>query len=389
MKKLKSQILSVQFLLTVLPFFYIGIVFFSKAISNIFLGIIVLLFIFGLKSKKNSLSLNRKNWIIYLLIVTPFLLTLLSVFYSSNYIIGLKSIKMRIPILFLPFIIITTNYKTATIIKGLYSFIYLSIIASLISIFNALIFFNEGIVFQPNFTSFITIIQHPYFGIYLLIAIVSIIEFKLFKNRYIRLIFFTLLFFGISLTTSRLVYTLFFILFIYYIFKKNSIKKSIALFFLTLSVLFIFIISNHNLQEKFKTSFSYENSPRLKLWNNAFKVFSNSNRFFFGIGIGDYYENKKDVYYFEDSKTGTYGYNPHSQIIEFVLTTGIVGFLFLLIVFILEINLLSQQIAYAIIVFSIIFSFSFSESIFNRQFGVTLYSVFIPLIFKENFKRLK
>lgn len=370
-----------------LLFTYLGIVYFSIAIANIILGITLFIFVLGILAQKIQLNLNKQNWLLYVFIIVPFLLTILSVLYSNNTIKGLKYLWLRLPILVIPFVLVFMEVKNKDIKTGLKIFALLTIIASLETIYNAFRYINEDILFVPEFTFFITVIQHPYFGIFVLITFISIVEFNLIKSRPLKYGVYILLILAIALATSRLVYLLFFLIMGFYLFKKFSKKKALFLGLLLSIFTLTFILLNKSITSKFQVSVQYENSPRLKLWNNAYKVISSSDNLLFGIGIGDYYRDKKDPYFFKDSKNGTYGYNPHNQILEFFVTNGVFGFLILLIIIIFGIKNINKQNKFAILVFGIILMFSLTESILSRQYGVQLYSIFIPLIFNKNFKR--
>ena len=379
--------LNFESLIIQLLFLYIGIVYFSIAISNILLGITIFVFIIGLILKKIQLILSKHNWLLYSLIIIPFVLTLFSVLNSDNTTKGLGFIWLRLPILVIPFILLFTKFKKDEIDKGIKIFVFLTIAATLQTLYNAIRYTGEDIVFAPEFAFFITVIQHPYFGIYSLIALVSLIEFDIINHKMIKPTFIILLIFGISLSTSRISYITLFALAVYYAFINLSKRRAIFLVLVLTFFSVVFIVSNKSMSSKFRRSIQYENSPRLKLWNNAYKVLKYSDNTLMGIGIGDYYENKKDPYFFRESQNGIIGYNPHSQFIEFLITNGIIGLTILLIYVIFGLKRLSKQNSYAIIIFVIIISFSLTESIFSRQYGVQLYSLFIPLIFKDNFKR--
>ena len=387
-KKIKD-ISNLEFIIIQFLFLYIGLVYFSIAISNIFLGMASLVFIYGIYSKKIQLNFNKYNWYLYAFIIVPFVLTVLSVLYSNISSKGLKYLWLRLPILIIPFVLLFMEVKNNNIKSVLKIFVLLTVIASLKTIYNAFRYINEEILFVPDFTFFITIIQHPYFGIFILIAFVSIIELRLIKNNILKISIYILLILTIALTTSRLVYLLLFLILGFYLIKNFSKQRALLLIILLSIFTFTLILSNKNITEKFLSSVQYENSPRLKLWNNANKVLVSSNNVLLGIGIGDFYENKKDPYFLKESEKGIYGYNPHSQIVEFYVTNGVLGLIILIITIIFGIRNIKKQNNFAIIIFVIIIMFSLTESILSRQFGVQLYSVFIPLIFKENFKKIK
>jgi len=385
MKNIKRNI-NFELLIIVFLFLYMGFIFFSIALSNIFLGIAAFLFLLAWVSGKFQIDFKKDKILLFLLLITPFLLTIISVLHSEDLSNAIRSIRLRIPVLIITFILIFMEMKDKSIKKGISVFIILSFIATLYTFIKASKFVDENILFQPDFTFFITPIQHPYFGIYLLIAFVSLIEFKLIKHRTLRYIALFLLIIGVVISTSRLAYILLFSLLIFYSIKNLPNKKTL-LFLITLTTFSVlFLVSNNNLQSKFKTSFTYQNSPRLKLWNNAIKIINNSENKILGIGVGDYYKTKEDPYFLKENSIGLYGYDPHSQFFEFYITTGYIGVLFMLIFFLFGIFMIKKQNRYAKIVFLIILTFSLTESILNRQYGVMLYSIFIPLIFKNNFK---
>jgi len=387
MKNIKGNI-NIELLIIVFLFLYMSFIYFSIALSNIFLGIGVFLFLLAWIRGEIHIDFKKDKIHLFLLLITPFLLTIVSVLHSEDLANAMRSIRLRIPVLIITFILIFMEIKDKSIKKGISVFIILTFIATLYTFFKASKFVGEDILFQPDFTFFITPIQHPYFGIYLLIAIVSLVEFKLIKHRTLRYIVLSILIIGVAISTSRLAYILLFTLLIFYSIKNVPKKKSLLFLFTLTAFSVLFVLSNNNLQSKFKTSFTYQNSPRLKLWNNAIKVINNSENKILGIGVGDYYKTKEDPYFLKENNTGLYGYDPHSQFFEFYITTGYMGVLFMSMFFLFGIFKIKKQNRYARIVFLIILTFSLTESILNRQYGVQLYSIFIPLIFKDNFKKL-
>jgi len=387
MKNFKN--INFELLIVVFLFLYFGFIFFSIALSNIFLGIGVLLFLFSWIRKNIQLDFDRSKIVLFLVLIIPFLLTMLSVLHSEDLANGMRSIRLRIPIPIVTFILIFMRIKHETIKNGFIVFTILTLTATLVTIFNASEFMGEGILLQPDFTSFITPIQHPYFGIYLLIALVSVIEFRLIKNDLLRYTVLLLLISGIVLSTSRLAYLLLFSTLIFYSFKFLSKKNSIIVMVSLAILSVLFISGNKNIQQKFKRTFEYHDSPRLKLWNNAIKVINNSENKLLGIGVGDYYNPKKDPYFFKENKTGLYGYDPHSQIFDFFITTGYFGLVILFGYFLIQVIWITKQNRFSVFIFIIISAFALTESILNRQYGVQLYSVMLPLIFSNKLKLSK
>ncbi len=387
-KKISYGNLNFETLIIVFLFLYMGFIYFSIALSNIFLGIAVFTFLLGWILKKIDLNFNKKNFLVFFLLIIPFLLTLLSVLHSEEYLNGFSSIRLRIPILVVSFIIIFLKIKNNQILNGLGLFFVLTLISTILTLIKASSFIGEEIIFHPEYTFFITPIQHSYFGIYLIIAIISLFEYNLITNKYLKIAAILILVMGILTSTSRIAYLLLFFMIIYYSFQIVSSKKVMLIGVVFAVSLVVFVVSNQKILVKFQTSFSYQNSPRLKLWNNAIKVIHRSDNKIFGIGVGDYYLNKKDPYFFRESSNGSYGYDPHSQLLEFFISNGYFGLSLLIGYFLIQVIWISNKNRFAVFIFITISLFALTESILNRQYGVQLYSIFLPLIFKENFNKL-
>ncbi|MCB0753222.1 MAG: O-antigen ligase family protein, partial [Ignavibacteriae bacterium] len=194
---------------------------------------------------------------------------------------------------------------------------------------------------------------------------------------------------SIVLSTSRIVYLLYLIILGIYFFKKLPKIKFILVILVMGLVVSVFLIIGKDIFYKFKNSIE-GNSPRIMLWTNSIEVVRASDSYFLGIGIGDYYADKKDPYFAEgygELTFGEYGYNPHSQPLEFFITNGILGVVILLVAMYFFLLKIKSQNSFAQLIFISVVSFSLTECIFNRQYGVQLYSVLLPLIMMNNFSK--
>ncbi|MDG5491108.1 O-antigen ligase [Psychroserpens sp. SPM9] len=368
---------------------YLGSVYFSMAAPNIVLGVALFVFVLGVFTKKLQLNFTNKKWLLYGIVTVPILLTMLSVLNSTEIGASLKYIWKRIPILVIPFVLIFMNYEKKDIKNGLKLFIGLTVLAALITLYNAIKYVNEDILFKTDFTHFITVIQHPYFGVYTLIALLSIIELNLIKHRVLKIMICLLLLMAIVLTTSRLVYVVFLAYSCYFLFAHIPRKWFLGFGALLIIFAVTFLSLNHKIYNKFTSFVDYDKSPRLQLWNNAIKVIEKQDAYWSGIGIGDYYENKKDPYFAKGRGSGVLGFNPHSQPFEFYITNGFFGIILLTVSFFGIIFYLRKQEYLVVFFCTIIFLFSVIECIFSRQYGVQLYSVIIPIALSENFTKRK
>ena len=380
MKSLNKININYPRLLISLLFLYLGTVYFSFAISNILVGVLVFVFVLGLINKQITVDFSKKKKLYYLLIITPFILTLFSVLLSDNLAKAIEYIWLRYPMPIIPFIALAVIDKRKDLLDGMLVFILLSLLATLVSLYNAVdIYIDNGTILNPDFTKDITLIQHPYFGVYQLVALVLVVKLDPLKSKNLRKLVIAFLVIGIILSTSRIVYLLFLGLLIFEIIANFSTLKRLLL----IGVLLISFISLTNLNEKIHNkvynTFEYWKSPRMWLWHNSYKVIINADNPVLGIGIGDYYEKTLPPKVFKHTEKGTWGYNPHNQYLEFVITNGVFSVFFVLSMGYLLYFIRKKDKA-SIYIFVIIASFAFTESIFNRLFGIELYSVFIPVI---------
>ena len=387
---LKNRLKGVNFnkITLIFLFFYLGVTFFSLAIPNICLGVAFITFLAGLIFKQ--ISFRNFDFKLYLSIISPFVLTIISVLNSNTYNAGFGYLNLRFPIIIVPLIILCVKTNREYLKTAFTILLVAAIIASFITFYNAMWYFNEDRLFHTDLTYFITAIHHPYFGIYLLLALLGTLEFNIIKNNNLKILVLVILSLAIAITTSRMVYLLYFIVASMYLYTKLSTKSFKYGIVIIGAFVTLFIISNKNILNKFTNSFDYNKSPRLKLWSNSLEVVSKTESYTFGIGMGDFYKTKKDAYfsrYYSNEAIGTYGYNPHSQPVEFYVTNGLVGVLILFLALRFYLLKLKNQNVFVYSVFLIVFLFSLVECIFNRQYGVQLYSVLIPLITNQNFKK--
>jgi hypothetical protein len=299
---------------------------------------------------------------------------------SNNLDKAMEYIWLRYSMPIIPFIALAVINKRKDLLDAMLVFVMLSVFATLASLYNAIgVFTNNGVILNPDFTKFITVIQHPYFGIYQLVTLVLVVKLDLFKSNILRKLISTLLIAGIILSTSRIVYLLSLVLVTYEIIANFSIIKR-ALLIAVLLVGFIALTNlNEKIHNKVYNTFEYWKSPRLWLWHNSYKVIINAENPILGTGIGDFYENPLPPEVFKHTEKGTWGYNPHNQYLEFVVTNGVFSVFFVLSMGYL-LYFIRKKEKVSIYIFIIIASFAFTECIFDRLFGIELYSVFIPII---------
>lgn len=128
-------------------------------------------------------------------------------------------------------------------------------------------------------------------------------------------------------------------------------------------------------------------NPRVYIWPEAIKAINETP--IIGQGLGDSqkainkYTSQLDVEYWIDGDNKKFSentFNCHSQFLEILLQTGIVG----LLIFGLSLFYSFKRPTRLYIIFAICFIMSmFTESIFERQFGVVFFAFFYPLLLQN------
>lgn len=176
------------------------------------------------------------------------------------------------------------------------------------------------------------------------------------------------------------------------IIRWKTINKYLILifgfFFLALSILFISSGYSskrilNTVQENQANKSDSEN--RVLLWKNVLCAFNNSPNQVLGAGLEDSQRILNDCYQTNDFFGFKSNYNAHNQYLQNLLENGLLGatllvsfLLFLLMIgFKYDLFLLQNLV----IIFALFF---FTESILERQLGITIFLIFIPLALSSN-----
>ena len=371
-------------------FIYFSFAYLPFAYANITIVVLSVLFILVFSYQRKKLipvKVFRNN---YLLLIIPFVLTLLAVVFSEDMLQSLGYFWNKFPILIVPFIILSVLGDKKQLKTGVGIFIVFSLIGFVVTLYRLLQINPVFYQLSSEFSQYATIIQHPYFGIYQLVALVFLIEFyRKSLNKYLFWFLVFIFSLGVLISTSRISYILYMIILFLYILTLFSKRKAITLLVIMLGTSILLIGTNKPIQKKFTRSLVYKTSPRLILWKNAYLVLKNSKTPILGVSIDYYKDGTKDPYWLkgklENSKNnskGLKGYNSHNQYIEFILINGILGILYLLLILYTFYKAVKTKDIFILSLILIVGVFSFTESILSRQYGVILYAVLMPIIFR-------
>jgi len=372
------------------------------------------------KNRFNKFS----NKLIYIIISTYFLLTVLSLLYTNDIDVGLFEIQKKLSMLFFPIIIIGSNKKVKNNYNTiLYTFVIGNLIASIYLLSNA--FFSNLIIengtwfieycpdksfkshsffelinlrFNNFSASYLSIFIHPsYFAMFLVFSIVILIYF--FKQNFIKkttlkllTISIILLFvFMIYLLQSRASFITFFVVIVFlilYEIKKHNNKKLIISGIFVISVSVTFILSSSAFQEGFnKLNKILSNKNKLEIvkkdarfqtWYSAKEVIKEN--FWFGTSPPDVYKELTNIYIKYNFPVKEKELNAHNQYLESFAGLGVFGFISLMSIlicgFIYAYNKKHYLLFFLLLISSINFLF---ESMLNRMAGILFMMFFYSL----------
>lgn len=350
----------------------------------------------------------------------PISLYIVGLFYTNDYNHALKVFETGLPLFvfpFLYFIILGRRYEFSTTMKNriINTFIYSGSVLILIVIAYLLYsgawqsFFDEDAAIKATQNKGRDIVrwtianipfwgEHPtYFGmIALFVSLFSF--FKLSKNTKKYFLTIVIGIIGVVISGSKMSTIVLLITSIVLLFSLIKSKRNIVIVLFGISIAFIILFSTlPTLSTRFEQVLKTKIEPPQGLRYNSTNVrvavyqctFENiMNAPIIGNGTAGYIAGMKECYKKFDTdifeKRG-YFYNSHNQYLSFVLSNGIIGlFVFILwIVVFLRAAIMNSDkyLFYSILIFTMMFM---TENLLERQTGVVLFSLFIPLLYKFN-----
>ncbi|WP_111308753.1 O-antigen ligase family protein [Confluentibacter sediminis] len=355
-------------------------VLFSFFISSLTLFFSVILSLFLFEKRKFS----KKNIKLFLIISVPFWLTLVSLFFSYDVQNATSILVKRLPILLVPFVgILVFEYIQK---KDIISFFWALLIGFSLVNFYGLVkgfvfYLEKNSFFDSKYLFYIYPAQHVYLATYITFTLVSsIFLYSKIKTQFKTIFIFlncVLILSFIFLSSKMALITLILSLVLIFFSKfsiRNTIFFSIILFFLVVLMLVIF----DPFFDRIKT-LALGLDPRVIIWDCVLEKIRINNYLYF-IPIGDYQKHLDYCYYQKGFKFSLDGYNTHNQFLEIWLTNGLLGLIIymssLFSLFKYSINSKKVIMSYFLIIITL---FNFTETIFQRQYGIMFYSILITV----------
>ncbi|MDJ1480026.1 O-antigen ligase family protein [Cytophagaceae bacterium YF14B1] len=142
------------------------------------------------------------------------------------------------------------------------------------------------------------------------------------------------------------------------------------------------VTENLRSRQKLNLPWSSSSAIRVAIWESSLSVIENN--FFTGVGIGDTQEELVKMYYKNNYvfENGYQGHNAHNQFLQTMMTSGIVGVLLLLGIFMVGFFLAWRQKNYFYMTFILyVFLNCLTEALLQRQKGIVFFGFMSNLLF--------
>jgi len=380
------------------------LMFFSIRFTNILIVLYVINWLAGTSLK--AWKWKKNDWLL-LLIISPWVLELVSALYSTHMITGLHQVEKRLTLLAIPIITLhstenavndrVTAFRIATL-----STVLATLFCVLVAVYNVVVHsakmaywehFTEPIIFAPVYLSLIMNIVSIWIIIRLIKEWITLPLIQ--RIYYLSLIaYFGIITFLVASKLHSVIFIAILIIGVVLIYRTHVVSWKASLFILVLLLAIGFSVSKSEIKERFAhihnftvpnfsapdTEFN-ELTLRLTIFKCANYIIEENP--IFGTGVGDVMADLESVYRKVDFKFGyNNAYDPHNQYLRVCLGTGVVGLSLFLISLITVLSRALRSGDWLVVGFVIVFCTSFLfESILERQNGIIpfafLYSVLV------------
>lgn len=359
-----------------------------------------------------NLKLLYLNKLALVLIIT-YLVIVVSALFSDNRIESFATLERKLSYLVFP-ILLLISINESYIKKITFSFCIATFLAIIYSLIKALIHYNItkdiNVFFYHELGSALSL-NAIYFSIYCAFSFFSVLHYYPqipSSKRYILLFFALVFFLAIVLLSSKNILFVVLIGLIYNLFKQRFLIRSklYVWFLVSVPILLIWLIKpvknrfltelNSKTEVVFLDSFRYDTpftgfTLRIVIWKNCFEILNEKKSWLFGVGVGDFQDLLNNKYKSEGmyignkqlGDTGYWGYNPHNQWIESLLSMGLIGLIllgFLVIFFFQQVN--ENKFLLGNLLLLIFFSVSLTECVLSTNKGMVFFLFFISLFSK-------
>jgi len=389
------------------------LIFFSIRITNILVILYVINWLAGNSLK--ACEWRKTDWLL-LLIISPWILELVSVLYSTHMEIGLHQVEKRLTLIAVPFITLhsvnnavsdrATVFRIAIVCTILVTF-YCLLVASYDFLFHSAKMaywkdFTQPIIFDPGYVSLMINIVSIWIICELMSGWNSLLPSR--KIIYLSLIaYFGVITFFLASKLHGVIFIIIVMIGVVLIYRRHVVSWKASVFITALLVVIGVSVSKSAIKDRYANINNYSipsfdaadaefNELTLRLTIFKCTTYIIKENPVFGTGVGDVMADLESVYRKVNFKFGyNNSYDPHNQYLRACLGTGAVGLVLflgtLVAAFYKAIQSKDWLLGGCMIVFSISFLF---ESVLERHSGIMIYAFFQSvLIFGIDDTRIK
>ena len=369
----------------------------SKALVPLLIALVLLCWILEGDFKNKFAQVNQLR---FASISGLYFLLWLGLLYTENKASGSFDVEQKLSLLIFPLLCFTSqNINARSILSIQRNFVWGSFISLTLCLINAALHSYYSYNFDSFFYSDFSAIMHPsYYSMYLCLAC----AFVLFRKDILSRTFYKIpaalfLSFGVLLCSSKSgILTLVFVFgfkVLHKLFVKKDIKSSLVIIGIVVlsfaSLLFFFPKSLSRLTNMTETLQSQSTelnttSSRIVIWKHS--VDAIKQKAFWGYGTGDVNDVLQSMYKGDsESEIREKKLNAHNQFLQTTLAVGLVGFVFLILPYLLLIKESLKKWDYIplVFVFIILFNLLF-EAMYETQAGIVFIAFFLSLFLKNS-----
>lgn len=399
--------------------FFVSLVFAFRAVSSISIALLLVTGIIKNRIERKSFFSQNLNNPLLIFCSLLYLLQFVSLIYTNDMDQGWKNIRLKSALVIIPLSLCCCDYMNETTRRKLlkwYSLILFT--ACLYAIYHACrrysVSHNSSVLLYHQLVSIYSA-HAVQFSLLVFVSLLYLIEALTKKeivfNKYFDLFLSAFFLVFLFMLSSKLVIAFFLVYFLYTIINSFLLKSINAKFMIvsiiSLVVFSLFVFSTQNrISNRFKeimqTDFQfikrerfnqgdYFNGLQFRLlqWEFVPSILNEKKAWLVGVSPGDAQNCLNQKYISKNMYTGTVergdkgfiGYNTHDQLLECFLETGLIGaILFLLICWSLLKMVLERKKAGMTFITILLLVYSFSESVFETQYSLSIF-LFFPLFF--------
>lgn len=332
---------------------------------------------------------------IFLTLFAYYIMHVVSMIYSSNLPYGLRTLETKSSLVALPILLCGIRWDINLRNYTLKLYVITVIVTTLVSLVSTVIEYGFNINDLSYFSWVLPLtidLPSNYYALFVVFALIVLIfgtlksSFQIKKPLAIAGVIYLLLF--LALLSSRASFFAFFLILLIYFGrlivsgKKEARRAGIIATLVTCVLASVLVVSVPYLRDRVSQVVrGLDHDPRYPVFRSCLEVISTYP--IFGVGIGDVQDVLQETYKkhnFQEAYMNRY--NPHNDLLQIQVTTGIVGTsLYLFLIFQMLRYIWVERNIFMISFVVLYLIASVSESVLERNKGVVFFAFFLTVIF--------